>query len=67
MDELYTVIETNCPMCGETHLITVPIEGYARWQNGACIQDAMPELSADDREMLISGICPRCWDDMFGR
>ena len=34
--------------------------------NGQSIQDIIPELSPDYREMLISGICPTCWDNMFG-
>ena len=34
--------------------------------NGQSIQDIVPELSPDYREMLISGICPTCWDNMFG-
>ena len=25
----------------------------------------MPQLSADEREMLISGICPSCWAKAF--
>ena len=29
------------------------------------IQNAMPNLSADDRELLISGICGPCFDKMF--
>lgn len=33
---------------------------------GLSIQDIVPELSPDYREMFISGICPTCWDNMFG-
>jgi len=39
---------------------------FLRWQNKEmAIQEAFPELSADDREMLISGTCPACWEKMF--
>lgn len=30
------------------------------------VQDIFPYLSASERELLISHICPKCWDDMFG-
>lgn len=59
-------IQVRCTICGDTHTIhDVPIEGYTRWVFGELIQRALPELSANDRELLISGICPTCWDEMF--
>jgi len=36
------------------------------WKNGALIQDAMPNISADDREFLMTGITPEEWEDLFG-
>lgn len=30
------------------------------------IQDALPFMSPDDRELLLSGVCSRCYDTMFG-
>jgi len=37
-------------------------KGYARWKTGeVLIQDALPELSIHDRELLISGTCEHCW------
>ena len=61
---MMTII-TECPWCGEEHEVEVPFEGYLAWQNGELIQVAMPQLSADEREMLISGICPKCWEKAF--
>lgn len=58
-------IFTTCPICGHENEIQVYPEDYLKWQAGALVQDAFPYLSADDREMLISGICPNCWDKMF--
>lgn len=37
-----------------------------KWLHGTYIQDAMPYLSADDREFLVSGISPVEWERMFG-
>jgi hypothetical protein len=40
-------------------------EGLALRQAGAYVQDAFPYLSAPEREQLISGTHPKCWDEMF--
>lgn len=32
---------------------------------GALVQDAFPELDADQREFLMSGATPEEWDEMF--
>tara|TARA_Y100000310_G_C20387451_1_gene671140 strand:+ start:362 stop:508 length:147 start_codon:yes stop_codon:yes gene_type:complete len=38
---------------------------FISWNNGSYIQNAMPYLSADERELLISGTCGPCFDVMF--
>lgn len=38
---------------------------YAMWQGGSHLQDVAPEMDADDREFLISGISPEGWAEMF--
>ena len=30
------------------------------------IQDIIPELAPEIRELFISGMCPKCWDKLFG-
>ena len=56
---------TTCPFCGHENEVEVNHMDYLDWQNGELVQDAFPYLSANEREMLISGCCPRCWDKMF--
>lgn len=36
------------------------------WRNGQHIQNAMPELTADEREFLLTGMTPEEWDAAFG-
>lgn len=55
-----------CPFCGGYHEVHVSEADYAEWQDGELAQNAFPYLSADDREILISGICPKCWAETFG-
>ena len=59
-------VATYCPFCGKGHEVEVNEIDYLDWKDGALAQEAFPYLSAEDREMLISGICPDCWDYMFG-
>lgn len=58
-------ITTVCPICGEVLEFDVPADGYRAWKAGELIQNAMPNLIPEYREMLISHICPVCWDAMF--
>ena len=56
-----------CICCHETGLITVDYAQYIKWQEGMLVQQAFPDLSASEREMLITGTHPKCWDKMFGK
>jgi hypothetical protein len=35
------------------------------WKNGSSIQDAMPNLSSDEREFIKTGVTPLEWDQQF--
>ena len=48
-----------------TRDIDVEPEQVAAWQNGVLIQDAMPELSAPDREFIMSGITQEEWEGLY--
>ena len=41
-------------------------EQLAEWKNGALIQNAMPNLSAADREFIMTGVTDEEWDEEFG-
>ena len=56
----------NCPFCGKYHEVMVSEADFFAWQDGELAQNAFPYLSADEREILISGICPACWEATFG-
>ena len=34
------------------------------WQGGSLIQNVMPNLSADEREFIMTGITPEEWDSV---
>ena len=59
------IVTHPCPFCGHSHEVEVNDMDYLDWQDGELVQDAFPYLSASERELLVSGICPTCWDKMF--
>lgn len=60
-----TVITPTCFVCSERSEVEVNQTGWDKWQSGLYIQDAFPEMSADEREMLLTGTHPECWAKMF--
>ena len=61
-----TTVRLLCRICSQQQEVIAPVAGLMAWEEGAFIQDAMPELSAGDREMLISQTCDDCCRMMFG-
>ena len=55
----------DCPFCGAESEVKLPIAAYARWQMGEMAQNVWPEMSREDREILISGICKECQKTIF--
>ena len=58
-------ISARCRMCGSEVVLHVRVDDYEKWDSGARVQDAFPYIDPEYRELLISGTCPKCWDDMF--
>ncbi len=59
--------ETNpCISCGERSIIELDEDKFHRWMGGEHVQNVWPEMSADKRELLITGTHGKCWDKMFG-
>ena len=55
-----------CPVCHKLDVIRIAsVQGLWEWLTQKKIQDALPELSADQREQLMTGTCNTCWDAML--
>jgi hypothetical protein len=54
-----------CIYCGTEQSIRLDAEAAIKFREGGFAQDCFPTLSADQREFLISGICGKCWNEMF--
>lgn len=58
-------ITVRCPSCAQQNPVVVPKESWERFQSGVFVQRAFPDLPPEEREMLLSGFCPTCWNEMF--
>lgn len=59
---LHTV---TCEGCEDIFTFSLDPKALEAWQAGVHVQQAFPELSDDERELLISGTCGACWEEMF--
>jgi hypothetical protein len=58
------IIIRKSMLSGNVSSMDIPVtEGQlAKWQAGTLIQNVMPNLSADQREFILTGITPAEWD-----
>lgn len=56
----------ECPICHKVSEVCVDDKGYLKYIEGELCQDAFPDLSATEREIIISGMCKECQDMIFG-
>jgi len=62
-----SILCPKCTVCGNQAVLEVSAADYERWLiERLYIQDAFPYLSADQRELLLTGTHPECWDLLFG-
>ena len=65
MSNTIAVKTKTCSVCDEYELWVLDRVAVEKWQEGENIQRAFPNMSIEDREILISGTHPACWDKLF--
>ena len=61
------ICKIECPFCGREYMVKVSRKGWVDYTvNNKLAQDCFPELSPAERELLISGTCNQCWEDLYG-
>jgi type IV secretory pathway ATPase VirB11/archaellum biosynthesis ATPase len=62
------IITRTSMFSGKEYSIEIPVTEaqIEAWQNGELIQKAMPKLTADQREFLMTGVTPEEWEAEFG-
>jgi len=60
--ETRQVIAIQCCVCGQWIALRLDKDDLDRHlHRGVLVQDAMPYLSASDRELVLSRLCESCW------
>ena len=62
----FTILRIPCRICKTVHVITLDAADWSAYNQGMLIQDAMPNVSKNSRELIISGTCGICFDNLFG-
>lgn len=55
-----------CVVCEQISRVFVEQDKLNRWRGGELVQKVWPEKTADERELLMTGTHPECWDKMMG-
>lgn len=59
-----TVKTKQCMVCGKTGEVQVDEAQFEHYLQGAAAQVAFPDLTASEREMIMTGIHGPCWETM---
>ena len=55
-----------CMVCKKSTIVEMSRVQYELFIQGGRISEIFPDWSLEDRELLISGTHPNCWDELFG-
>lgn len=60
-------VTKKSPLTGQVNSMDLDIteEQIKKFKDGALIQNAFPNLTADEREFLLTGYTPEDWKEMF--
>lgn len=61
------LITRKSTLTGNVHTLEISVTEaqLEAWKAGELIQKAMPNLTADDREFILTGVTPEEWDATF--
>ena len=62
------IVARTSMVSGVLHEMDLPIteEQIAAYNQGTLVQNAFPQLNADQREFMLTGITPDEWQAIFG-
>ena len=62
------LITKKSAFTGIEHTLEIPVTQAQLdlWKSGVSIQNAMPNISAEDREFIKTGVTAQEWNDTFG-
>jgi len=57
-DERFMCVSKRCTATDEPYRLFLEAEAVLAWRTGELIQNAFPELPAEEREFLLTGLTP---------
>ncbi|MGW9114498.1 hypothetical protein [Microbacterium sp. NPDC055683] len=64
--ETVTVTTAACMFCGATSEVELTAAQFDLFIQRRPVQEVLPDVEPEVRELLISGTHPACWFGMFG-
>ena len=61
-----TFLELSRKTCTFCTVLELDEQRIKNWRDGAYIQNVFPDLTPDQRELMMTGTCGECWDKMMG-
>jgi hypothetical protein len=58
-------VDLVCGRCQTVVTLSIDLDAYHAWKNGALIQEAFPTFTTDERKMIMTRTCGDCWNDMW--
>lgn len=55
----------KCKICEDEFDLDVTSSQLFQWKQGALIQRVFSYLNADERELIMTGMCGKCYDELF--
>ena len=66
MEKSVCIVKHTCKKCGKVYEFPVFVDDLEKYTTRQMnIQDALPYVSPGYRELMISHICPICWNELF--
>ena len=66
LDRVGMEVFRQCKITGEEYSVQMMTDDFIAWRDdGVLVQDALPYLSAEEREFLVSGINPTEWSELY--
>lgn len=59
-------ITPACIVCKKVSKVDLPVEVVMDLKLGVAVQNAMPDATPDERELVLTGTHPECWELIFG-
>lgn len=58
--------KAKCPICNKVNVIEINVHNLMLYKSGlGKVQDLFPDLSENERELILTGVCDTCWNALF--